>query len=67
MLISEERYAALSHATNENFIYLSHLYEFLIWKWLKCTDNWTGSPLLHMQPSGGDLALWISGELTTQT
>ncbi len=37
--------------------YLLHLYEFVIWKWLKCTENWTGSPLLHLLPPS-DLALW---------
>ncbi len=39
-----------------NLIYSSHLYEFVICKWLKCTENWTGSPLLHLLPTG-DLAL----------
>ncbi len=46
-----------SHAINVNLIYSSHLYEFIIWKWLKCTENWTGNPLLHLLPPG-DLALW---------
>ncbi len=56
MLISEQLWAALSLATNTNLIYLSHLYKFVIWKWLKYTKNWTGSPLLHLLPSG-DLAV----------
>ncbi len=41
----------------QNLIYSSHLYEFVIWKLLKCTENWTGSPLLHLRPLG-DLAVW---------
>ncbi len=36
---------------------LTKIYEFVIWKWLKCTENWTGSPLLHLLPPD-DLALW---------
>ncbi len=32
-------------------------YDFVIWKRLKCIENWRGSPLLHLLPSG-DQALW---------
>ncbi len=45
------------HATNENLIFSSHLYEFVIWKWLKCTENWTGNPLWHLLPRC-DLSHW---------
>ncbi len=58
MFISEQLSAALSHATKEKLIYSSHLYEFTIYKWLKCTENWTGGPLLHLLPPGE--AWWSS-------
>ncbi len=43
--------------TKNNLIYSSHLYEFVIWKWLKCTENWTGSPLTLLLPPGGSSTL----------
>ncbi len=39
------------------------LYQFVISKWLKCTENWAGSPLLYLLPPG-DVAHWKVANVT---